>query len=249
VVDQPAPFIERGRAEHEPDSTARFVVTCLDYSRWVVPYEWAAAVARGRGRRLPANFVALYAAGWLTALSLIFTFVPSIASLGTAAQWTLALVPVWCGFEVTRWWLSVLVNRRHNHFVSFERNLVYLFVNLAEVMLAGAVLLRMTSPGHAAEQALFDSFFLTMQLSNAPHASFLHDAAQALTAMASLVLLAGGLAILIGGMGRFFTEGEYEGPWPLPVPKWIDRIRTPSEELPEKEELPQKPQREIPPQL
>lgn len=234
MVDQPAPFIEPGRAEREPDSTARFVVTCLDYFRWVVPYEWAAAAARRRGRRLPANFIALYAAGWLAALSLIFTFVPSIASLGTAAQWTLALVPVWCGFEVTRWWLSVLVNRRHNHFVSFERNLVYLIVNLAQVMLAGAVLLRMTSPGHGAERALFDSFLLTMQLSSAPHASFLHDAAQALTAIALLVLLAGGLAILIGGMGRFFTEGEYEGPWSLPVPSWLDRMRTASEELSEK---------------
>ena len=77
-------------------------------------------------------------------------------------------VPGACVIDVTRWWLSVLLNRRHNLFVSFERNIVYLFVNLAEVVLAGAIWLRMTSPTGSAEVALFTAFFLATQLSSPP---------------------------------------------------------------------------------
>ena len=207
----------KSRPRREPDTFVRAFVTCLNWLRWLVPYEWAAAIRFARTKRgLPQSFVAFYTTAWVASLALIFSFVPTIRGWGDWAAWLGAGVAVWCIFEVTRWWLSVLLDRRHNHFVSFERNLVFLFVNLTQVVLGGAVLLRMTSPGFDAERALFDSFFLTTRLSNAPHASALHDAAQGITALASLVLLAGGLAILVGGMARFFSEGEYEGPWRLP---------------------------------
>jgi hypothetical protein len=219
------PYVPPARAEREPDASTRFIVGCLDYYRWTVPYEWAAAIARRRGGRLPENFIASYAGAWLAVLSAIFAFVPQITRLGSGAKWGAAVISLWCVSDVTRWWLSLLINRRHNHFVSFERNFIYLFANLAEVAVGGAVLLRMTSPGYGAERALFDSFFLTTQVSNAPHASALHDAAQAIIAMASLILLAGALAILVGGIGRYLVEGEYKGPWTLPVPRFIRRIK------------------------
>jgi hypothetical protein len=213
VVYQQSPHLQPTRAEQEPDASVRFVVTILDFLRWAMPYEWAAALARRSGRRLGPNFIAAYAVAWLGALALVFAFAPS---MDEPTKWGAAIVPAWCICEVTRWWLSVLLNRRHNRFVSFERNIVYLFVNLAQVIVAGATFLRMTSPDQSAVKALFDSFSLATLLSNTPHASGLHDAAQAITVSASLVLVAGGLTILLGGMAPFFTEGDYEGPWRLP---------------------------------
>jgi hypothetical protein len=217
---------ERPEARDErrgADVGVRFAVALLEYLRWLVPYEWAAAVQGRRGRLLPLNFVAVYSSIWFLVLVGIFALVPEIRSGPTAVKIVCAALPMWASFEVTRWWLAVLLNRQHNRFVAYERNLLYLLVNLIEVGLAGAVLLRMTSPTGSARQAAFESFFLTTQLSNAPQASAFHDLAQILTAGCSLVLLAGGLAILVGGMGRRFKEGSYEGPWPLPVPRWLKR--------------------------
>jgi len=225
---EPAPN-PRLRRPEEHDATVKFVVACIDYYRWVIPYEWCAAGARRRGGKLPQSFIALYAAAWLGILTLVFVFVPDIANARLLFRIIFAGLPIWCISEVMRWWLSVLLNRHHNLFASLERNLIYVFVNLAEVFLAGAVLLRMASPGHPARRALFDSFFLSTQLNTARQASLLHDAAQVLTVSASLVLLAGGLAVLIGGKASYYYEDEHEGPWVLPVPgqpmPWSDEAK------------------------
>lgn len=204
------------RGKDEPDDLVRLLVCVLDYMRWGVPYEWFAARARHKGRSLSPNFVAFYAAAWLTVLLVIFLLVPQIDKGPSWVEAVVSVLPILAVVEITRWWLSVLLNRTHDRFVSFERNLLYLFVNLFEVVLAGAVLLRLTSDSKSADDAVFTSFFLATQVSNGPHRSTLHDVAQIFTAGCSLVLLAGGLVILLGGMGPSFHEGDYEGPWELP---------------------------------
>jgi hypothetical protein len=215
VVSTKCADAECGRQSDEPDDGVRAVVSVLDYVRWVVPYEWFAAFRRRRGGALSPNFIALYAFGWIVVLTALFILVPEVNGC-TWVKTIIAIPPVVASIEIVRWWLSVILNRAHYLFLSFERNLLYLVVNLSEIALAGAVLLRLTSKSDGAAEALFAAFFLTLQLSNGPQGPVIHDLAQMFIAGCSLVLLAGGLAILLGGLASSFREGEYEGPWPLP---------------------------------
>src|SRR4051812_20129303 len=108
----------RTRQPDEPDRSVRLVVTILEFYRWAVPYEWAAAAFRHRRAdgSVPQDLIAWYTLGWTFLLGLMFGLAPVIVEY-PEARWAVALLTVICMSEVVRWWLSILLDRGHNRFL------------------------------------------------------------------------------------------------------------------------------------
>jgi hypothetical protein len=201
-----------------PDPGVQKLVEILERAERSVLYWHLVKLFPERFRN--ASFAYWYAAGWIAAL------LPILAVSGwwsTSDAWIrlgVILLPLWRLWDIFRWWLDLLVDRRHYRVVSFERNLTFLGVNFYEIVLIAAILFRATGVSGSTTSSWFDAFFLVTQVNYpAAGARFTQETAKALTECVALVLLLGGLAALIGLIADKLREGPWSGP---DLTRWTD---------------------------
>lgn len=119
----------------------------------------------------------------------------------------------WRMFDLLRWYADLLLDKAHSHWLSNERNLLFVALNLAETALIGAIWLKAAGESPSALGALYESFGVVTQLGDlsvgggaAPKIGL------ALTEITALVLLVGGVAILVGEVQeKLRTTGRWWG--------------------------------------
>lgn len=117
------------------------VVAALDFlERYVLYYGLL-----GRFPRLKSPaFAYWYVLAWLVVLTAGLATSISWFSAPEWVRWLLVVAPLYRLADVVRWWLDLLLDRRHYMVLAFERNLLFLGLNLVELTLVGAILLRAT---------------------------------------------------------------------------------------------------------
>jgi hypothetical protein len=215
-----------------PDRGTQVVVEVLQAGELLAPYWLCLHLARQRGRwrSVGQGFAYPYIAVWSLLL------VGALASSRFwATSWQLSFAPVflaaWRLFDITRWWIDFVVDRRHQLVVSRERNLIFLGLNLVESAFIGAIFFRATGVSGTASHAWFDSFFEITQLSLPAGSHSTALLAKAVVEVTALVLILGGLAALLDAVSGKIVEGPWEGPqpgaavpgWPWSWPKWLAR--------------------------
>lgn len=106
-----------------------------------------------------------------------------------------------------------LIDRRHYRVVSRERNVVFLALNLLEIVFISAILFRAAGKPGSLSGSWFDSFFLVTQLSfPSEDGALWQQVAKVIVEISSLILLLGGLSALVDLIGGKFREGEWHGP-------------------------------------
>jgi hypothetical protein len=121
------------------------------------------------------------------------------------------LVPVYRLLDILRWWLDLIFDRRHYLVVARERNLIFLALNLLEIVFVGAILFRATGVSGSVSGCWYASFFLVTQLNLPEGTTFWQQASKALVETSSLVLLLGGLSALVDLVGSKLREGPWGG--------------------------------------
>jgi hypothetical protein len=193
-----------------PDPGVQRIVELLEFGERTVPY-WYFVVhfpERYRNERFAYKYVS-----WaLLGLAAFFATSAWWANTAEWDRWLIVLLPTYRLWDILRWWLDLLIDRRHHRVVSRERNLIFLALNLLEIIFIGAILFRATGAG-SLTGSWFDSFFLVTQLDfPGEHTAFWPQAAKVVIEISSLVLLLGGLAALVDLIGRKLTEGPWRGP-------------------------------------
>ena len=99
-------------------------------------------------------------------LCLAALFVTSIWWMKTPewVRWLVVLLPMYRLWDIVRWWVNLLIDRRHFRVVSRERNVIFLAFNLVEIVFIGAILFRAAGNAGSLSGSWFDSFFLVTQL-------------------------------------------------------------------------------------
>jgi hypothetical protein len=129
------------------------------------------------------------------------------------ARWIIVFLPMYRLWDIIRWWVDLLIDRRHYSVVSRERNVVFLALNLLEIIFIGAILFRAAGMPGSLSGSWFDSFFLVTQLSfPSKDTAFWQQLAKMIIEASSLVLLLGGLSALVDLIGRKLKEDEWHGP-------------------------------------
>ena len=194
-----------------PDPGVQQLVQILELGERTVPY-WL-LIRFFPGRFENALFAYKYVGAFL--LGLAGLFITSIwwATSPEWARWVIALVVMYRLWDIVRWWADLLVDRRHYRFVSRERNVVFLVLNLLGSCFVCAVLFRAAGKLGSLSGSWFDAFFLVTQL-NFPAAdtSFWQQIAKVIIEASSLLLLLGGLSALVDLIGSKLTEGPWHGP-------------------------------------
>ena len=128
-------------------------------------------------------------------------------------RWLIVLLPMYRLWDIVRWWVDLLIDRRHYTVVSRERNVIFLALNLLEIIFICAILFRAAGKPSSLSGSWFDSFFLVTQL-NFPSedTAFWEQVAKAVIEGSSLVLLLGGLSALVDLIGRKLREEAWQGP-------------------------------------
>jgi hypothetical protein len=194
-----------------PDPGVQRVVQILERGERTVPYWWF--INRFPQRYRNARFAYKYVAWAMSGLAAVF--VASIWWTKTPewARWLIVVLPMYRLWDIVRWWVDLLIDRRHYQVVSRERNVVFLALNLLEIIFICAILLRAAGKPGSLSGSWFDSFFLVTQL-NFPgrDTAFWEQVAKVIIEVSSLVLLLGGLSALVDLIGGKLTEGPWHGP-------------------------------------
>jgi hypothetical protein len=192
-----------------PDPGVQRLVEILEIGERTVPYWWLSRSERLGNERLAYRYVA-----W-TIVVLAAIFVTSIWWKNTPewARWLIVVLPMYRLWDIVRWWADLLVDRRHYRVVSRERNVVFLALNLFEIVFICSILFRAAGKPGSLSGSWFDSFFLVTQLSFPGNdTAFWQQVATAIVEGSSLILLLGGLSALVDLIGGKFREGEWRGP-------------------------------------
>ena len=205
------------------DPGDRALVKALDIGKKGFPYTWLVRVPR-----FFADWFAYpYVGAWLLISILCFSTSPWWVDYKAGSsllwfdfkagyRWLIVLlpvlVPVYRLLDILRWWLSFIFDRRHNLVVAWERNLIFLALNLLEIVFVGAILFRATGVASSLSGCWYKSFFLVTQLNLPVGTTFWQQASMTLVEISSLVLLLGGLSALIDSVGRKLREGAWSGP-------------------------------------
>lgn len=121
-----------------------------------------------------------------------------------------ALYRLW---DIVRWWVGFLIDRRHYAVLSRERNVLFLAINFTELTLIGAVLLRAADPEASSTQRWFDAFFLVTQLALPDGDPNLWEKSTFVALeLSALLLFLWGLAALISLVGGKLQEQAWGGP-------------------------------------
>jgi hypothetical protein len=195
-----------------PDPGAQKVGEILELGEKGVAYTWFMRV-----RSLHASWFAYpYVGTWLAILLILFSGSPWWSKFDGRLRWLvvapIVIVAIYRLLEVLRWWLDLILDRRHFLVVARERNLIFLAINLVEVVFVGAILFRVTSVSNSMSGCWFASFFLVTQLALPAGVELWQQASKVLVEIASLVLLLGGLSALVELVGSKLREGPWKGP-------------------------------------
>jgi hypothetical protein len=190
-----------------PDPGVSRVVAALDFlERYALYYRLLSWFPRLKS---PA-FAYWYVFAWLSVLTAGLATSVWWFSAPEWVRWLLVVAPVYRLADVVRWWQDLLLDRHHYMVLSFERNFLFLGLNLVELALVGAILLRATGTG-SVEASFFDALYLVTQLGLPPSIdSFWSRTAVGLIEVGSLILLLGGLAALVHLLGRKMREAAWE---------------------------------------
>jgi hypothetical protein len=199
--------------KHDPlennDKVIQRVVWLLNLVEHVTPYELLNRFLLPRSWR-SGSYAWFYVFGWLIVLALVLAFSPDWG--GWPAWLFVAVIPAVRVFDLLRWNADLLLDRAHNNLVSSERSLSLVFLNLIEVSLIGAIWLSAAGQPEGAGSALYDSFLLVTQLANPHVAGLWIQLGMVAVEVVSLVLLAGGVALLVAEVGeKLRVTGEWQG--------------------------------------
>jgi hypothetical protein len=109
-----------------------------------------------------------------------------------------------------RWYADFLLDRRHHHVFTPERNLVFSVLNLVETMLIGAIWLRAAGEFPSAGEAGYASFALVTQLGLPSVEGAWAQTAVIVTEVLALTILLGGFALVIAEVQ---TKVKATGRW------------------------------------
>ena len=227
AADPPANDAKEEYLRHsgeQPDPGVRWLVWVLGILQAALVVRplagWLAnRVARGAPGD-STSFSYAYALGWLTVLAALWV-IPNYSD----ARWPLALaagVGLYRYAEIVVWWLKALFDRGHRFLISVERNLLFLLLDAFAVITVVAYLLRAERPETAASKDWITGL-TTVTLGGAPDVDdagvWLQLGVVAGT-FAGLLLIASGLAALVGLIGEKFEEeeGAYSGSLRPPPP-------------------------------
>jgi hypothetical protein len=147
----------------------------------------------------------------------------------------IAALALWCAAVIIVWYVKLLLDRAHD-LLSAERNLLFLILNSAEVVLALALLLALG--GGTMPSAVLDALS-ALTLNGVVYGGGWAATAEVLGTVAGLALLAAGLALLIGLIQERFFEGgaatkiaPYEGASRPPKPPWLGGTSDFTERIP-----------------
>jgi hypothetical protein len=189
------------------DAGVRLIVRVLDVLERGVLYELLYRWKRLRSPNLAWGYVLC----WIAALTVM---------VATTTLWddyrglriAMALVAAYRAFDLLRWYSDFLLDERHNHVLSRERNLVFAVLNLVETILIAAIWLEATGASEATGSSLFVSFALVTQLDLPAVATFWAKAAVVVTEAMALTILLGGIAVLIAEVqDKVHSTGTWRG--------------------------------------
>ena len=188
-----------------------------------VPCEWLCLHPRLRSPLLAYYYVV----GWLCVLAAILATSDAWVDAWRPLFIALVCIPAYRMFDILRWYADFLLDRRHNHVVSTERNLVFVFANLVETALIAAIWLQASGASATPGSALFDAFALVTQLA-------LPELAEGgwakigvvMTEITALTLLLGGVAVLVAEVQEKINSstGEWRGEAKTGLRKQTDPI-------------------------
>ena len=131
-------------------------------------------------------------------------------------QWGVALVFTLLALrylDIVRWYLGLLLDRRHRLFLSYERNILFYILNLVELIVIAASALRWVDPATGVTAAGLDAFFLVTLLNVPPETGRGTGAIEVATVFAAFLFVAGVLSILVSGVSeRTREKGADAGP-------------------------------------
>jgi hypothetical protein len=163
-------------------------------------------------KRLRRPSLAYYYVGvWLVVLGALLA---TSERWATSRGWLLfaVLLASYRMFDVVRWWAGLFLYRPHYGMMSSERGLVFAVLNLVEVTLVGAIWLRAAGATPTGGDSLFTSFGLVTQLNFPNPSGHWAKVAVALTEIAALTVLLGGVVSLLSEVQeKFRTAGEWQG--------------------------------------
>ena len=190
------------------DAGVRFIVRGIDASEKAILYEHLYRLKRFQ----TPNLAWWYVLAWIGVLFLILATSFAWADSNRALLIAMTLVPAYRAFDVLRWYADFLLDKRHNHVLSPERNLLFVVVNLVEATLIGAIWLRASGAVASAGSAAYRSFALVTQLELPAVAGGWAKAAVVVTEVMALTLLFGGVAVLIAEVQRkVASTGTWRG--------------------------------------
>jgi hypothetical protein len=172
------------------------------------PVEGALArIGQPSGERSSADAATVYVGLWLAVLLLLAV---------AAAEWSdsvvlelVAILAALRAFDVATFQLRVLLDRNASLLASFERTLLFVGINLFEMILALAILL-IAWVGVDPHQGFRDAFGI-VTLTDAPvFQSDLGFSLRVTFTGISIVLLAGAGAVVLGLVGRDIDEAPHE---------------------------------------
>jgi hypothetical protein len=163
-----------------------------------------------KARRPTDELAPRYVSFWLLLLSALAAAMFAWRDERGWIIWLLVALPLYRYYDLILWWLLVLIDRRQKLLASFERNVLLLMGNIAELAVIEVILLVAAGQRGVADP-LFDAFFVTTLVGLPPRESAWIGAASAMGVFASLLLFAGGVSLLVGLISERFEEGQHEG--------------------------------------
>jgi diadenosine tetraphosphate (Ap4A) HIT family hydrolase len=216
----------------EPSPIVRWVIAALDSAQRLTVYDaglsrWRQPLSRDgrvrsfprvvehglqafglpRGKRVSADFATVYVLAWLAALVTCTVLVAMTTSRLLAA--ILALIAAWRAFDIATFQMRSILDRRASMLASFERTLLFLGINVAELVLALGILIVAVDAQrpHDAFRIAFGIVTLTEPPATPSAAMF---ALKVVFSAISIILLAGAAGVALGLVGRDIEEAPHE---------------------------------------
>jgi hypothetical protein len=126
-------------------------------------------------------------------------------------------VATWRAAEILVWYVKMLLDRGHDLMISAERNLLFLVANMTEIVLVLTFLLAL---GNLGQPESLRAALSALTLNGLPYETGLATAVLILGTISGLILVAAGLALVIGIISERFYEGDrpYQGATRPPRP-------------------------------
>lgn len=198
------------------------------------PFYTPLAVWRGFPERRDQYLNYIYVGLWaviLVAVGFLQVLAPACWPLTIAV----AFFALWRLTEIITWYLKMLLDKGHSLILAPERNLLFLFIDSLLALGTLAVLLSLAGGPHDLPGTWLDALAI-FTLNGSPFPGAWSAVATVLGTLSGVVLLAAGLALLVGIITRRFTPEaatkSYEGPTRPPRPNWLGGPSEPNPRVP-----------------